>query len=102
MGSEPCLPSTGGAAPLSVEAVSDAADRLQVLRFLRVDLDLGADLLDEIVDRARGAVMVRAPDADEDVLAGQCGPSRLDEAEEQIELRGGHLHGRAGARDRAG
>src|SRR5262249_28075036 len=55
-------------APSSVEAVADSTHRLEIARLTRIDFELRAQLLHEIVDRARRAVVVLAPDPLEDGL----------------------------------
>src|SRR5579864_3637637 len=80
-----------------VEAVPDAAHREDVARLLGIALDLRAELLDEVVDRARRAVVVGAPDAPEDVVAREHATLLVDDAEKDVELARGHLHGLAAA-----
>ena len=52
-----------------VEAVADSPNRLEVLRFLRVVLDLGPQPLDGHVDEARVAEVLVVPYALEEELA---------------------------------
>src|ERR1700722_20529318 len=104
MGGSPAIPRLRRGAPAAsgVEAVADAADGDQVARALRILLELGAELLDEVVDGARRAVVVRAPDAGEDGVAAERRAARLDEADQDVELRRRHLDRSAGAGDGAG
>ena len=54
--------------------------------FVDVVLELRAQLVDEVVDRARRAVVVEAPDLVEDLVAGEDAPAVLDQVLEQVEL----------------
>src|SRR5712692_7022799 len=53
------------------EPVAVAADGEEVARLLGVALQLDAQRADEVVDRARGALVLRAPAAGQDVVAAQ-------------------------------
>src|SRR5256886_13835056 len=53
-----------------LEAVSVTAHGEEVARLLRVELQLDPQRADEVVDRPRGALVLRAPAARKDVVAG--------------------------------
>src|SRR3954454_18979661 len=94
--------SPGTGLPLLVaEAVSDAAYREQVLRLLRIHLDLLAEVADVDVDRARVAVGGIAPDAGQQHVAGEHAARRAGERGEDLELDVGGRHRIPIARDRA-
>src|SRR6186997_2537146 len=72
--------------PLLPEPVADPAHGEQVLRLLRVLLQLLAQVADVDVDGARVAVVGVAPDVLEQGLAGEDAPRRTRERAEDLEL----------------
>src|SRR4051794_27330029 len=78
--------SPGTSPVLVAEAVSDAAHREQVLRLLRIRLDLLPQVADVHVDGARVAVGGIAPDAREQHVAGEDAPGGARQRGEDLEL----------------
>src|SRR5690242_16758503 len=83
----------------TLESIAVAAHGEEVARLLRIALQLDAQRSDEVVDRARRALVLRAPAAGEDVVAAQRAPARLQEEPQDLELLRRHLDRRAVARD---
>src|SRR4051812_45305983 len=79
-----------GASP--VEPVSVPAHGEEVARLLRVHLQLDAQGADEVVHRARRALVLRAPAARKDVLAAERAAARLQEKPQHLELLRADLH----------
>src|SRR5438445_4887998 len=82
------------------EPVAVAAHGEEVARLLRVALQLDAQRADEVVDRARRALVLGAPAAGEDVVAAERAAARLEEEPQHLEFLRGHLDGRSVAGDR--
>src|SRR5262245_54995554 len=61
------------------ELVARAADRVDPVRVRDVLLELLAQLVDEVVDRARRPVVVEAPDLVEDLVAREHAAAALDQ-----------------------
>src|SRR4051812_3773565 len=93
--------SPGNSTFLVAEAVSDAAHREQVLRLLRIGLDLLPQMADVDVDGARVAVGGVAPDAREQHVAGEHPAGRARQRGEDLELHVGGRDDLAVARDGA-
>src|SRR5262249_24174602 len=83
------------------EAVSDAADREQVLRVLWVVLELLAQVADVDVDRARVAVGGVCPDPVEQHVAREDPPGGAGQGRQDLELDKGQLGLVASHLDRA-
>jgi len=73
-----------------------------MLGALGLFFELLPELEQEVVDGARGAVVVGAPDDDLDLLAREDAAAGLDEAPEHVKFGGGQLDQGAGAEDLAG
>src|SRR4051794_30858343 len=84
--------SPGNSAFLVAEAVADAAHREEVLRLLRVRLDLLPQMPDVDVDRAWVAVGGVAPDARQQHVAGEHASGRPGQRREDLELDVGGRH----------
>src|SRR5712671_1154048 len=79
----------------SFESVAVAADGEEVARLLGVALQLHAQRPDEVVDRARSALVFRTPAAGQDVVAAEGPAAGLEEEPQHLELLRGHLDVRA-------
>src|SRR5712664_2604383 len=82
------------------ESVAVAADGQEVARLLGVAFQLDAQGADEVVDRARRALVLRAPAAGQDVVAAQRPAAGLEEQPQHFEFLRGHLDRVSVARDR--
>src|SRR4051794_3730097 len=91
-------PRTGPLPVLVAEAVPDAAYREQVLRLLRIRLDLLPQMADVHVDGPRIAVRGVAPHAREQHVAREHPSRRARERGQDLELHVGRLHDVAVAR----
>src|SRR4051794_31658496 len=69
-------------------------------RLFRVLLQLDAQRSDEVVHRARRALVLGAPAAREDIVAAQGAAARLEEEPQHLELLRAHLDGFPRALDR--
>src|SRR5271154_2982201 len=84
----------------AVEAVADAPNGQEVAWLLWVTLELGAKLLNEVVDRPRRPMMVGPPHPGEDLVSSQGDAASLKETLQDVELRGRDLEGLPAARHR--